>query len=364
MKKLFSIFIILCMLLPLTACGWEKTVTFYVPTEQRVYFNGELDHTILYQYDDRARVVRAEMVQEHATYGTYSEITEFTYDEHGTISKIVGETVCQDANIHFGPYITEYTLTYTDDRLTSYTRNEEGDYEYPTAEFEYDSKGRITQINYVYESEEMKALTGREEWQKYVYDKKGNLIQEYGCYRQRNSELAYKSIINYLEYGYDKDGKLTTIDWKFHLSEELMSADQVGELEFSDRDQFFLYYDTEGKLACVNKQEEITHDGSPSTVYSNPDNTFDEHGNLIRFQYGNRGYIEYTYQAMEVTESDARMARQLMNSREISLEFKGCAYMDPLSYTVADATFCAMQSYYVDHSYLIYRPYWDAAYGG
>ena len=65
-----------------------------------------------------------------------------------------------------------------------------------------------------------------------------------------------------------------------------------------------------------------------------------------------------------MTESDARMARQLMNSREIFLKRKGYAYMDPLSYTVADATCYAMQSYYVDHSYLVYHPYWDAVYGG
>lgn len=353
------------MLLPLTACGWEKTVTIYVPIEEKHYWKGELSVTFTYRYDDRARVVGIESAWKGGSDGPYSQIDEITYDEYGTISKTVCRYVYEDESIQVEPVTTEYDPTYTDGKLTSFT-DQVGKVD-ARVELQYDDRGQISLMRYVYEREDTTPQLVFCQWLKFVYDEDGRLIEEYQCGKSRHRtgrEFTISSTIKSVEYVYDENGKLTQIHQGLFTQEGEIAPEQLEELEISPREHWYLYYDQDGKLACANEGEENTHDGSASPAYTDPNYTFDKHGNPTRVQLSENAYIEYTYQAMKVKKSDARMARQLLNSFEVMRITRGHAIADPLSYVIAYYPNYLLQIQYTSHSYLIYRPYWDAPYGG
>ena len=312
MKKLLAFTLTLLMLLSLFGCSKEeaqeeKIVTIYVVTEQKTYSNGELTSTANVEYDDQGRPTVWDYVW---TDGSLCK-TELTYDQAGNV--ISAWNTYFFANRNGMERLQNMDLTYTNGLLTGMRVNENGKC-VNELKLSYNSKGQLVLVEYPL----TEASKGGPLWQSFEYDKYGRLTQETWC-RSMPSGLGSAQELYSVSrncYIYDAKGRLTE---QYLCSGQGMfpvSPKNVEEMELavSPSSHYFFHYDKTGKLAYVGASEEDVYSGGSAEIYSDPDYIFDANGNLIRNHTGEGSWVEYTYQAIQVSESDARMHKALIHS--------------------------------------------------
>lgn len=350
MKKLLAFTLTLLMLLSLFGCSKEeaqeeKIVTIYVVTEQKNYFNGELTSTANFEYDGQGRLT----VWGYVRTGGSSCKTELTYDQAGNV------TAARDTYLfNNGDEIAtlqNMDLTYTNGLLTGMRVNKNGQC-VNELKLSYNSKGQLVLVEYPL----AEAAKGGPLWQSFEYDKYGRLTQETRCISMSAGpgsaqELYYVSRNCYI---YDAQGRLTE---QYLCSGQRLapvSPKNVEEMELAviPSSHYFFHYDKAGKLAYVGASEEDVYSGGSAEIYSDPDYIFDANGNLIRVHSGEGSWVEYTYQAIQVSESDARMHKALIHSGYgLMTQYAVNATADPLFFDICPVLlyYPMMRVEYVSH---------------
>lgn len=295
----------------------DEMMTIYVVTGQKNYKNGEIESTATFAYDDRGRPTMVEFVRADGT-GRKSELA---YDEQGNL---IGDTrtyLYADSSKNH-PQQINWNLTYTDDLLTRAERNPDG----YTFTFSYNKQRQLVLVEYP----QPEKGVGGDFWQSYDYDADGKLTRETRCHHQ-SGEYIYSRYC----YFYDEQGRMAEQHYCYAVSDTCLDPEALDQLEFkiSPFEQFFFRYDEEGGLAYVGDGQEDTYPG----IYSDEKYTFDENGNLVRVDQGKgwgqseSSWIEYTYEAIELSKSDAIMHKRLIHGiSNFTLSYTDKNTMDPL----------------------------------
>ncbi len=310
MKKCWIVLLVLSMLLSLVACGSEKTVSVYLLSEQKDYVDGELAYHFTAEYDDYGRptVAKKDEIKNNALI-----TVTFTYDEHGNRTQKVwacdpvGTDQWERSEIQ-----TDYQLTYNKkgqvirvDPVSSKESNPTFGYD-----VEYDSKGRLSRVDYDQPEGELKKNYGYLCWQYYTYDKDGRLESESELWFCENHKGEMKYTVERALYTYDEAGNLATYQAQLAYCEGLIEPTEQDDLEYLDHyRKCSFYYDGEGRLADVSGDPEYVYDGSSASLYSDPNYTFDDKGNLVRIQHDENTWTEYTYTELVLRESEAASAK-------------------------------------------------------
>lgn len=346
MKRLVVLILTGCLLLSLASCSLlQKKQTLYVVTGQKQYVDGQLRYSATFEYDDHGRPLVVDLEKD----GERMLRSELKYDKYGNP---IRESVTQ---ILSGPeyrYTTDYNLTYAGERLTRVETLREGE-QMEALNLHYDSDNRLVLVEYDAQEDKAGHL-----WQSYVYDEDGRLIRETRCTRYPGSRWADEQFsYNQVRYSYDVLGRLTE---QCFLSpqkfmEKQLTPEEAETLDFdvSEAEHYFFYYDNEGRLAYVGDGPEDTYPGGSAEIYSDKDYTFDENGNLVRVQWDERRWEEYTYEAIELAQEDAVMAKRLMHGVHNTMtQYTAFAQMDPLFWNICPPTLyryhlCTSQVYYL-----------------
>ncbi len=332
MKKLFAILLTLVVLLSLVACGKsseeEKMTTLYLVTKIKDYNNGDI-RVSHFQYDDHGRPIQMEVDA-----GDYVTKMELTYDDHSNLANTKRTDILPSGSTSVPR--TSPSLTYSGNQLTRVVYNTRPDWSCGL-DLEYDSAGRLTLVVCDEEYADKVAYP----WHRFSYDDQGRLIKVTTCCQATGtiSGASGHSIVYYLQsehYRYDAAGNLSENYWTMsdsYLRITPEEADQIEETQMDrDSDHYFYHY-ADGKLDRIEDRngKQVY---SRSEFYSNPDYTFDEQGNLIRVQTSDTAWTEYTYEAIEVRETDAVMAKRLMRGILDNLGIRSSAVMDPMAYHI------------------------------
>ncbi len=378
MKRLLATLLMLCMLFSITACGDEtaphvqgsdtqKTLIIYVVTEQKNYTNGELTSSATFQYDacGRPTVIERKQYHDDTSYGDMIEKLELTYDEHGNRIRQVYTEAYPDIDTTRQRQI-DFALTYTNGALThcDYSSGSENE-TFLGYDLQYDAQGRLIQVTYNYTEEEIEPSTGRTCWESYTYDKNGKLVAETVCTQSASGDYYMGITVSYslqrVCYTYNEKGQVTERYLMGTRQDKPISPDEAEKLTYNrPSEQFYFYYDGKGKLARTASGAEYDHDGSSAAIYTDPQYTFDEHGNLLRFQKSDDNWVEYTYMAMEVRSSDAEMAKHLMHGIDKTMRrYMELSLMDPLYWTIGPKYLYYNDVCVNDFYYLVANPLWQ-----
>ncbi len=282
----------------------EEKVTVYMITEQKIYVNGELDSTATFRYDDHGRPTEVGFVKADGS----GKKAELSYDEAGNL---IGERNTHlYENVEEGVQQLDWNLTYDEGLLTRAERTFED--QIYVLNFSYNDDGQLILVEYPHPEEGV----GGYFWQSYDYDADGKLIRETCCHRQ-NGEYRYSRYC----YFYDEQGRMAEQYYCSAGSDTRLDPETLVQLDFkiSPYEHFFFYYDDEGRLAHVGDGEEDAYLGGSAQIYSDEKYTFDANGNLVRKEDGKKlghdapSWTEYTYQAMELSKSDAIMHKRLIH---------------------------------------------------
>ncbi len=339
MKKIFALLLAVCMLLSLVACREtpetsgkntvgnttggpveEETVTIYVVTERKQYVDGALSNHTVVTYDDKARPLT--ITQEEI--GVQTKEIALTYDEYGNRTQKATTTTMAGRGEPY-QYQTDYTLTYTDGLLTHCEKPYKD--AFLGMDFVYDEAGRLTVIQF----DEIYTELAYACWIRFTYDDQGRLAEETLCKRQTgNREIPYYYFLTRIRYSYGDDGRLSAYSLSSHRSDTPVSAEASAQVAFENEayERYYFYYDQAGRLAYVMDTPLENYDGSSAAIYSNTAYSFDEHGNLVREDYGAGNYTQYSYAAFELKKSEAKLARRL--SHGITGDTEDALQLDPL----------------------------------
>ena len=351
-KQKWSMVAAVCMVLVCaiiagcTATGPQPKVTIYVVTEQKNYTKNELESTASFQYDAHGRPTTVGFAMADGS----GRKCEIAYDEAGnmvwhqkTRTYTDGEESVQEWN---------WNLTYTDGLLTKAERPKDDGTAY-TLHFRHDDAGRLVLVEY---PEPEKGASGYI-WQNYVYDENGRLTSETRCIFYAVGLFGAHGYYQCSRvcYMYDENGKLTEQYFCSAQSDDEIAPEELDELDFrvSPFEHFFFYYDEEGKLAYVGDGADDTYSGGSATIYSDENYTFDENGNLVRVQIDSHSWVEYTYKAIEINESDVIMHKRLIHGiSDFALSNTKNNTMDPLFWAMCPPALyfynlCSMEFYYL-----------------
>lgn len=331
MKKLFAFALVLLLLLSMAACksAGNSIVTVYVVTEQRDYKNGELVNTATFEYDEHGRPTVVGFKKADGS-GLKSELK---YDKHGNLIQQINSTIYGGDQPDMVQQ-SDWDMTYTGDLLTRVQRQQDG----YGLDFQYDKNGRLVLLQYP----ELKEGMDGSIWQNYEYDNEDRLIRETRC-KYQGQEFIYSRV----SYFYDDAGRLIEQYFSSAASDTQAAPEEMDTLSFeiSPYEHYFFYYDGEGNFAYVGDGAEDTYDGGKADIYSDEKYVFDENGNLIQV-IGSRGLgetepsrTEYTYKAMELTQSDAVMHKRLIHGiSNFTLGYTANNTMDPLFWAMCPST--------------------------
>lgn len=354
MRKWLAITLVLCMLLPLTGCDGlfekEEKVTLYVVTEQKNYTKESLSSVSTFEYDDHGRPTVVQFERSDET--TYR--SELIYDEHGNCTRETYSFRLSGGN-EWSTYVYDYSLTYTDGRITHCDRfgNEEL---IGGMDLQYDSNGYLVLVDYDDTYVQHSYIC----WQSFAYDSAGRLIREMICRRlpgglgeTDNYVYSYTQV----EYSYDDNGNLSTCSVTGADSTGLVEPDQTDSLDFQHAGERFAFAtDRDGYLMWVGSEPNPDYPNGQFSVMENLEKesfVFDEHGNLVK-SVGS----EFSYQAMELSESDAQMAKRLMHGIASGLNaYSYFACMDPLYIHTGALRLYTAYTYFPFY-YLIPYPMW------
>ena len=320
MRKLFATILLIGILLGMTACNRpDRLTTVYVVVGQKNYVKGELSSSASFRYDDHGRPVMVEVLMADGS----GEKVELQYDQYGNRAKQI--ITLKRANVAEGHGVpTDWNLTYADGLLTHAEMIYDGeDTPQYIIDFYYDGHQRLVLAEYGYPNG-----GGYTRWLSYAYDKDGRLIHETRC-APNGSKFSYSRFC----YIYDAKGRLIEQYGAFANTKEVLPTEEADALEFTVKDveHFFFYYDQEGKLAYVGDGADDTYSGGSAAIYSDERYTFDDNGNLLRVQQGEDSWVEFTYEAMEMRQSDAAMHRRLCHGIDGFIPpYLTYAIMDPV----------------------------------
>lgn len=338
MKKVFAFLLATMLLLSLCACGNKKnnseeenTETVYLLTGRTEYSaEGEILSSIRFQYNGSG--LMTELSWDNSD-SAASESTEswfersYIYDEQGSITTIKysnyggmqEEKVVYRCSYDDNGYLTrysikdwqrislgEFTLSYSDGKLSKVT--DTTGQQYPAFQCEYDSQGHLVKdvyfgggsaaeiSTYSYEDDYLTSIIYSTEM---VYVNEQGELATYSSYGPQDSRIH--------RFAYDGDGHL--IQWAVtDISYPIGATGGVEEIVL----QRTYSYDANGYPVTM---ETITYsDGQPSgdTVSC----TCDEHGNIVKAVRSDGSYVEFTYEARQIT------AQQKENhKRQLALEY-------------------------------------------
>lgn len=356
MKRLVVLILTGCLLLSLASCSLlQKKQTLYVVTGQKQYVDGQLQSSATFEYDDHGRPLAVEMQRTNAGYMK----SELTYDQYGNVIRETVEQYHPDYLSFQYQDTADCRLSYTKGLLTRAELMQDGE-RISELILHYDDQDRLILVEYDPQKEDKIGGT----WQNFSYDRDGNLIRETWC-RMIKLRGRWQCRYDQIRYSYDDQGRLTELCRlsSQETTEQILLPEETETLEFivSDKYHYFFYYDSEGRLAYVGDGAEDTYPGGSADVYSDKNYTFDENGNLVRVQYDEGRWVEYTYEAIQVSREDAVMAKRLMHGAhgETTIIEESYTIMDPLFWEVCPATLYHYRLWDMPFYYLIPYPQYE-----
>ena len=356
MKHLFALALALLMLPSMAGCGRnenaeEAKTPLYVVTEQKNYSTDKLSSVSTFQYDDHGRPTAIELTY---TDGTIRR-SELTYDEYGNrIQEKITYKMTDTAE--WITHVTNYTLTYTDGRITHCESSDNGE-PIGSMDLHYDSIGNLVLVEYDANYVEKLRIC----WNSFEYDATGRLIQETTCrsypnYDSGGIEGCYYAI-HRVDYSYDSSGNLSHYSASNAVSNDPVAYNQADSLEYNPTgDQWTFVTDKDGHLVCNNLKPDSDYTNEQFSIMDSLKSescVFDDHGNLVK-----TSGTEYSYQAIELRTSDAQIAKRLMHGIAEGINsstFFAC--MDPLFLRICPMVLYVPQSYFPFY-YLIPYPMW------
>lgn len=330
MKKLLSIFLALCLLFSMTACGGEQTGeqrrTRYVVTSKKSYREGEVASETVFTYDQKGRPLTAKLTEENKT----MEATA-TYDEQGNRIK---ETFSQEENgATVNSYEINYNLTYENGRVThcDYVPSYKGDATGMGFDLEYDEKGNLVYVEY----NEAYTASLATQWHLFEYDSENRLSREFTCHVTPMGPDTNRYTVSCDTYRYEGNAVITTKS-VFYRNEPISREDLDSiTLTAIPEETYTCFYDDEGNL-IHSAEGEATYDGDKLSILEDDNYTFDEHGNLLSSGTGDYR-TEYTYEAIELTDEEWENAKQLMHGGLSTIQTYAFLYFtqDPIFFLTA-----------------------------
>ena len=359
MKRVFSILLALCLLLSLVACGQTNSedesneVTMHVVTEQKNYSNDQLSSTSTFTYDDHGRPT---VVQWERTDGAIYR-SEMTYDEHGNRTREAHST-CQPGSTELITTTHDYALTYTDNLLTHC------DYYFNSQlaggmDMHYDKDGNLILVQY----DETYTENHRACWHSFEYDANGKLIRETNCSQMpmgpdSSGNMCYFYSLHRIDYSYDQSGNLSCYSSSMAQANDPVAHDQTDTLEFqAGENQYTFSTDKDGYLVWDDSEPDSNYTSGQFSILDEMKNDgygFDENNNLVK----SSGGTEFSYQSMELSKSDAKIAKRLIHGIARSMNaYIVFACMDPMSLYLCPVMLYIPSTYFPFY-YLIPYPMW------
>lgn len=354
MKQFFGILLCLCLLLSMAACAREteqeqapeeeKKITVYVVTEQKNYSpTGELGSTATFQYDDYGRPTVIELQYANGR----TQRAELTYDKQGNL---IREAFTQIVGDHESSSVDSYALSYTDGRLTHCDLIDKYGEIAAGMDLHYDRKGNLVLVEYDEDYRNNLMLC----WHSFEYNDEGQLTRETQCAQYPTQSIdgikGYQYSVHRVDYSYDDSGNLSYYSFSTAKPDTLVAHDRTDGLEFKPgSDQYAFATDKDGHLYCTGREPDPDLVSGQFSIFDmiGAEN-LDEHGNLVK--WGSN--TEYSYQAIELTESDARIAKRMMHGISATMNsYVVYACMDPIflecSPIILYAPFLKFQFYYL-----------------
>lgn len=310
MKKLFSLLLSLLLLLSLAGCSKEevkeeKKVTTYVVAEQKTYSqNGELYSTATFQYDDHGRPTVIEL---RYTNGQ-THRAELTYDKHGNLIREETILIIGDKESHS---VDVYSLSYSAGRLTHCDILDKNGEISAGMDMHYDRKGNLVLVEYDENYTQKLMLC----WHSFEYNAEGQLTRETQCAQYPMNSIegieGYYYSVRRVDYSYDDSGNLSYYSFSAVNSDTLVVHDLADGLEFRPgSEQYAFATDKDGHLYCTGREPDPNLVSGQFSIFDMLDaENLDEHGNLVKWGRN----TEFSYQAIELTKSDARIAKRMMH---------------------------------------------------
>ncbi len=251
MKKLFSLFLCLCLLLGLTACGSRKKAEqpdnkTYLVSMQKTLQADKVTHSASFTYDEKGRpiLIEVEMGKDRRM------AAEIVYDSHGNkiaefYNNFQNNTQIQQ-EIH-------YDLTYTNDQITHCTMSVFNGNKVTDMGFDlhYDSAGRLTLLTY----DDHYTVQRQCVWHSFTYDASGRLIRETQCRKFASASLANPADtyrLTQCRYDYTNDGKVMNFGVYTAETTTPVTPDTLDGLTFVPTpDAYAFCFDDAGKLMYV-----------------------------------------------------------------------------------------------------------------
>ena len=293
----------------------DEPVKLYLLTEQKNYYNGILEATATFTYDEQGLPLTTEWV---AADGESRKQT-LEYDAYGTLIRYSTADFYPQYDDTFEDS-HEFAAEYTDGKLTKYG----------IGRISYDDAGRMTHIQYDTEL--------GQDWQRLEYDDQGRLVTDTSCscsQERGDGGYVYRYSLRQHCYEYNEQGQLVRYyvrSAKTQLPEgTALTPEEAEKLDYQRHDsgEFLFYYDELGRLAYCCAKPYDCYQGGTALLYRDENCQFDENGNLISKTDG-LYKTEYSYTCVEVPQEQAQRVRNLLRFLVNDLQVRTEVRIDPL----------------------------------
>lgn len=277
--------------------SWDETQSAYII--RYLPYDGTIDTLEQYTYDDHGGMIdyvyqQGDFREDHA-----AQRRTFTYDSDGRPQKLT-------YGLESDPSITqELHYSYDAGGALLEIRRQDGERADTLVDLSYDDQGRLIQV--CYHADAQIRRVG------YSYDQQGNITQvAVSCATDvvDGCQDATFEPFQTSEFAYDKTGKLNsrkTYDADGYLiaaviCDYLSSGDLDSVCYFAadgNLEDSFRYHYEGDQIIC--KWSHSDGDGEAQEM----ELTYDGYGDLIRMDYDDGSYVEYTYETLQVTAERA-----------------------------------------------------------
>lgn len=320
MKRLIVLFLAACLTVGLAACGDEHEGTTTDPSapvaqeddQVTVYLlRAETDYladgtpgprSVTCDYDDAGKLIGWQIRREQTEEGLSGDTAygyTYAYDQEGRLARCVMTVLEaeQEPQVH--------QLRYRYDENGRLWQIVPGEDHAPILELGYDDQGTLVSAVEQGEDRSIRCL--------YTYDLAGQLIQV--DYQTGGEEQDFALQIR-AEFDYDDKGRVLCRSQ--YAPDDTLSGSVVCTYDsFGARtsvcyfaadgnllDSFHYTYSLSGEATCRWTRKVGEEEGLVQEL------NYDKNGNLVRRTYEDGSYTVYTYQALELTQDQARRYRQ------------------------------------------------------
>lgn len=303
--------------------SWDETLGSYIT--RSLPYDGTIDTLEQYTYDHQGGMIDYVFQQNDFDEDHTDPHRTFTYDSAGR-----PETLTYRADQD--PAVTlEQRYSYHDSGALLRVQRSDGTSVDTVVDLSYDDQGRLTCACYHAETQILRIA--------YSYDQAGHVTEmtvsrlsdtSAGCQEATFTPLQTS------EFAYDKNGQLNsrkTYDAEGYLTAAVI-CDYLpsGELDSvcyfaadGNLEDSFRYHYQDGQITC-----DWSHrgdDGETQEVAL----TYDQYGDLIRKDYADGSYVEYTYETLQVTAEQAATYERTQFLRD-RMDLDGIRHEDTFGY--------------------------------